>query len=59
MVIIGVDPHRTQHSAVALDSDGRILGQHCLPNHPKGFASLADWAAQFPQPRGYGFAGIA
>ncbi len=47
MVIIGVDPHQDQHTAVALDGNGQLLGQRRVANQLTGFAELSAWAQQF------------
>ena len=42
-VIVGVDTHRDEHVAVAIDCLGARLGQHRLPTAPRGYtrASIA------------------
>ena len=39
-VIVGVDTHRDEHVAVAIDCLGGWLGQHRLPTAPRGYESL-------------------
>lgn len=43
MVIIGIDPHPGSHTAVALDSQGKVLGQLVLNNDALGFQALQRW----------------
>ena len=48
MVIIGVDPHPSTHTAVVLDAQGRRLAQCTVPNDPAGWAPLKAWMERFP-----------
>lgn len=49
MVIIGVDPHPSSHTAVVLDALGRRLAQCTVPNDPAGWAPLKAWMERFPR----------
>jgi transposase len=51
MTIIGLDPHKDQHVAVAIDGNGCILGCYQLANQPAAFVGLKRWAKQFSQVR--------
>jgi len=44
-VIVGVDTHKDQHVAVALDRLGVRIGQRNLPTTNKGYESLERWAS--------------
>ena len=44
-VIVGVDTHRDEHVAVAIDCLGARLGQHRLPTAPGGYEGLHCWAS--------------
>ena len=43
-VVIGVDTHKDEHVAVALDGIGGRLGSHASPATPDGHAALLTWA---------------
>jgi transposase len=43
-VIVGVDTHKNEHVAVALDGLGGRLGDLSLPANPDGYAKLVAWA---------------
>lgn len=43
-VLIGVDTHKDQHVAVALDRHGSVLGHLQIPATSKGYQTLLDWA---------------
>ncbi len=57
MVTIGVDAHTCMHAAVAVDADGRILGEWQGLNSPSGWQALWTWAAAFSAPRQWGIEG--
>ena len=44
-VIVGVDTHRDEHVAVAIDCLGARLGQRRLPTAPRGYESRHCWAS--------------
>jgi transposase len=50
-VTIGVDPHKTSHSAAALDEHGRLLDRQRVPATLAGYHALREWAAQWDQQR--------
>src|ERR1044072_3268354 len=47
MVVIGVDPHKRTHTAVAVDEVGRWLGQITVGADQAGLLRLWMWAARF------------
>jgi len=51
MVMIGVDPHKGSHTAVAVDRDENELGELSLRSSVKQCELLLDWADRFPQRR--------
>lgn len=57
VVTIGVDAHKEQHTAVAVDDAGREIGRRQVPNTPAGWEKLRDWAARLGQQRRWGVEG--
>ena len=51
LVMIGVDPHKGSHTAVAVDRDERELDALRLRSSKKQCDVLLDWAVRFPQRR--------
>ena len=49
MVTIGIDPHKSSHTAAALDSGGEPLGELRLPADGATLSRLGAWAASWPQ----------
>jgi len=45
-VVVGVDTHKDEHVAVALDGLGGRLGELSIPATPDGYAQLLAWADQ-------------
>ena len=45
-IIVGVDTHKDEHVAVAIDGLGGRLGALALVADPAGYAELIVWAAQ-------------
>jgi len=43
-VIVGVDTHKDEHVAVAIDQLGVRLGEHRIPTTPAGYRNLDRWA---------------
>ena len=43
-VVVGVDTHKDEHVAVAIDKLGAYLGEYRLPTTPAGYASVERWA---------------
>jgi transposase len=48
-VIIGVDPHKGSHTAVALDRQENVLGQLRVRAAPGQVDQLRRWAAPWPK----------
>jgi transposase len=51
MVVVGVDPHKHSHTAVAVDHNGRELGQITVSNTAADLIRLLEWARRWPGPR--------
>jgi transposase len=51
MVMIGVDPHKGSHTAVAVDGDERELDELRLRSSTKQCDVLLDWADRYPERR--------
>lgn len=48
MIVLGVDPHKQSHTAVAVDATtGRVLEQRTVPVSPPGFEQLLAWGRSF------------
>jgi len=47
MVVLGVDPHKQTHTVVAVDENGRQLGQITLEARREGHLKLVKWAQRF------------
>jgi hypothetical protein len=47
-VMIGVDPHKGSHTAVAVDKEERALAELRVRSGPKQLERLLQWAEQFP-----------
>lgn len=47
MVVIGIDPHKRSHTAVAVDRAGRKLGQLTVNADDEGMLRLRAWAAHY------------
>jgi transposase len=43
-VVVGVDTHKEEHLAVALDGLGGRLGELAVAANPEGYAQLLTWA---------------
>lgn len=46
MVVIGIDPHKASHTAVAVDGAGRVLGRRTVRARDEGHAALLRWGRQ-------------
>ena len=45
MIVVGIDPHKQTHTAVAVDAGtGRVLGELTVKARTKGFELLVGWA---------------
>jgi transposase len=51
MVIIGADLHKRTHTLVAIDEQGRRLGERMVAATPEGHLELRRWAERFPERR--------
>jgi len=51
VITIGIDPHKSSHTAVALDQSGALLGELRVPADNSTLATLSAWAARWPQRR--------
>ena len=51
VVTIGIDPHKSSHTAAALDDHQRVRAQLRAPATRAGYRELRRWAAQWPQRR--------
>ena len=51
IVLIGVDPHKASHTAVAIDSEENELGSTKVRSSKKQCELLLDWADRFPTRR--------
>jgi hypothetical protein len=47
-VMIGVDPHKTSHTAAALDEHGQLLHRQRIPATLDGYQQLRRWAGRWP-----------
>ena len=47
-VMIGIDPHKRSHTAVALDEHDEMLDQMRIDADPRQVRRLLDWAARWP-----------
>jgi transposase len=56
-VIVGVDTHKNEHRAVALDGLGGRLGELTIAATPDGYTTLVSWTAQFGPVARYGIEG--
>src|SRR6266508_3926712 len=50
-VTIGVDPHKTSHTAAALDEHGQLLDRQRIPATSDGYQALRAWAERWPERR--------
>lgn len=51
VVTIGIDPHKSSHTAAALDNHQRVRAQLRVPATRAGYRELRRWAARWPQRR--------
>ena len=51
MVSIGIDPHKTSHTAVAVDQREQPVGQRTVLAGPQATAGLLAWAGRWPERR--------
>jgi len=55
--VVGVDTHKDEHVAVAIDGLGVRLGEHRLRARPAGYAGLERWAASMGEIAAFGVEG--
>jgi hypothetical protein len=48
VITIGIDPHKSSHTAVALDPTGRVVGESRLPATKTTLERLLCWAVRWP-----------
>ena len=48
-VVIGVDPHKGSHTAVAIDANEQQLAKDSGPSGPCQLEQLVAWAAEFDE----------
>lgn len=46
-VMIGIDPHKATHTAVAIDDSEVVLGELTLRASSRQVCLLCDWASEF------------
>lgn len=51
MILIGIDPHKSTHTAVAIDCSGNKIAQRRFPVNAGTFRQLTAWCQQWPQRR--------
>lgn len=56
-IIVGVDTHKSNHIAVAIDARGTRLGSTTIPTTRKGYHDLEVWASQFGHVKAFGIEG--
>ena len=44
MIVIGVDAHKLTHTLVAVDANGRIIGERVVEARPSGHSEAIGWA---------------
>jgi transposase len=56
-IVVGVDTHKDQHVAVALNELGVRLGELSVPANREGYATLLAWSRELGEPRIFGVEG--
>ena len=56
-IIIGVDTHKSNHIAVAIDAQGARLGSTTIPTTSQGYRDLEAWASGLGQIKAFGIEG--
>jgi transposase len=49
VITIGVDPHKSSHTAVAVEETGRVLGERRVPADKATLRRLRRWAEHWPE----------
>ncbi|WP_370518063.1 IS110 family transposase [Micromonospora sp. MP36] len=52
MVVVGIDPHKHSHTAVAVDHNGQRLAQITVGNSVPELIRLLDWTRRLVAPVG-------
>jgi transposase len=50
MIAVGVDTHKHEHAACALDGVGQSIGERTISASRAGYAELARWIKRLPEP---------
>ena len=56
-IIIGVDTHKSNHIAVAINAQGARLGEKSIPTTRQGYNDLQTWASGFGPIKAFGIEG--
>lgn len=56
-IIIGIDTHKSNHIAVAINTQGARLGSETIPTTRQGYRDLEGWAASLGQVKAFGIKG--
>lgn len=56
-VIIGVDTHKSNHIAVAINTHGARLGDMTIPANRQGYCALEEWTTRFGGVKAFGVEG--
>jgi transposase len=56
-IIIGVDTHKSNHIAVAINTQGARLGAVTIPTTCEGYRDLEEWGAKFGRIKAFGIEG--
>ena len=56
-IVVGVDTHKDEHVAVAINQLGNRLGEFHLATTPQGYKSLERWASTMGDVRAFGIEG--
>ena len=56
-VIIGVDTHKSNHIAVAINTQGARLGDKTVTANRQGYYDLEAWASRFGSVKAFGIEG--
>lgn len=51
MILIGIDPHKSTHTAVAIDSSGNKIAHRRFPVNAGTFGQLMAWSQRWPERR--------
>ena len=55
--IIGIDTHRDQHEAVAIDGRGVQLGERDVPTTIRGYKEIERWSSSLVEISAFGIGG--